>query len=148
MTLSIIMPDQASEANYQTILKPLHEHNVSRAGDPNIRPVVLLLTDKAGVSVGGLWGQIAYDWLVVELLSVPEMYRGAGHGKALMKRAERIARSNGCIGVWLDTFEFQAFEFYTKLGFETFGVLDDHPVGQRRFFLRRRLEGRPMIEAS
>jgi GNAT superfamily N-acetyltransferase len=41
-------------------------------------------------------------------------------GKALMAQAENIARANGCIGLWLDTYEFQARGFYEKLGFEVF----------------------------
>ncbi|BBB10619.1 GNAT family N-acetyltransferase [Sphingopyxis sp. EG6] len=139
MTLSITIPQKASNADYEAVLRPLHEYNVSRAGNPNIRPVVLLLTDEAGTGVGGLWGQIAYDWLVIELLAVPEKYRGAGFGKTLMDQAEEIAKSDGCIGIWLDTFEFQSCEFYAKLGYETFGILDDHPVGQRRFFLQKRI---------
>lgn len=142
MTLRIIMSDKTSEADYQAILKPLHDHNISRAGDPVIRPVALLLTDEAGTSVGGLWGQIAYDWLVIELLSVPEAHRGGGFGRALMARADDIAKSSDCVGIWLDTFEFQAFGFYEKLGFETFGVLEDHPMGRKRFFLQKRF-GKP-----
>ena len=55
-----------------------------------------------------------------------------------MLEAERIARANGCVGIWLDTYEFQARGFYEKLGFEVFGSLKDHPVGHRRFFLRKR----------
>ncbi len=55
-----------------------------------------------------------------------------------MERAEEIARANDCVGMWLDTFEFQAREFYEKLGFEVFGTLDDHPIGQKKFFLRKR----------
>lgn len=148
MTLRITMLEKTTEADYQAVLSPLHAYNVGRAGDPGIETVALLLTDETGVSVGGLWGQIAYNWLVIELLSVPEEYRGAGLGRTLMERANEIAQSRDCIGIWLDTFEFQAFEFYTKLGFETFGVLDDHPLGQKRFFLRKRFETRPMLPVS
>lgn len=146
MTLRITMSAKPSEADYQAILKPLHEYNIDRAGDPNIRPVALLLTDETGNTVGGLWGQIAYDWFVIELLSVPAECRGTGLGRALMAQADEVAQSNDCIGIWLDTFEFQAFEFYIKLGFETFGVLDDHPVGKNRFFLRKRF-GAPQCPA-
>jgi len=97
------------------------------------------LTDEYGDHVGGLWGRCGYDWLFVELLAVPEEHRGANYGRALMEQAEAIARANDCVGIWLDTYEFQARGFYEKLGFEIFGTLDDHPVGQRRFFLRKRL---------
>ena len=56
-----------------------------------------------------------------------------------MQQGEAIARADGCVGVWLDTYEFQARGFYEKLGFDLFGTLDDHPIGQKRFFLRKQL---------
>lgn len=138
MTLHITTPEKPSEADRDAILVPLRAYNISRAGDPRIRPIAILLTNEHGDHVGGLWGKCAYDWLFIELLAVPEEHRGGSYGKALMERAERIARDNNCIGLWLDTYEFQARGFYEKLGFEVFGTLDDHPVGQKRFFLRKR----------
>jgi GNAT superfamily N-acetyltransferase len=139
MTLRITIPENPSEADREAVVAPLRAYNISRAGDPRIRPVAILLTDEQGDQVGGLWGRCAYDWLFVELLAVPEAHRGRDHGTALMQEAERIARENDCVGLWLDTYEFQARGFYEKLGFELFGTLDDHPIGQKRFFLRKRL---------
>ncbi len=139
MTLRIMIPEEPTEAHRDAVLAPLRAYNVARAGDPHIRPVAILLTNDDGDHIGGLWGKCGYDWMFVELLAIPEDQRGRGSGKALMAEAERIARANGCIGLWLDTFEFQARGFYEKLGFELFGTLDDHPLGQKRFFLRKRL---------
>jgi GNAT superfamily N-acetyltransferase len=138
MTLHITTPENPSDADREAIVAPLRAYNVSRAGDPQARPVAVMLTDADGRHVGGLWGKCSYDWLFVEFLAVPEEHRGGNYGRALMAEAESIARANGCIGMWLDTFEFQARGFYEKLGFALFGTLDDHPVGQRRFFLRKR----------
>jgi hypothetical protein len=42
--------------------------------------------------------------------------------------------------VWVDTIEFQAPDFYQKLGDEVFGVLPDHPRGRRWFFLHKRFQ--------
>lgn len=139
MTLHIVSSENPSDVDRDAILAPLREYNVSRAGDPRIKPVALLLTNENGDSVGGLWGKCVYDWLFVELLAIPEAHRGSGYGKELIDCAEGIARVNGCIGLWLDTYEFQARGFYEKLGFTLFGTLDDHPIGQRRFFLQKRL---------
>ncbi|MEO0030371.1 MAG: hypothetical protein RIS94_129 [Pseudomonadota bacterium] len=137
--LKLTIPENPSVDDRDAVLAPLRTYNISRAGDPEIRPVAVLLTDDHGAHVGGLWGRCAYDWLFVELLAVPEAHRGENYGTALMEQAEEIARANGCIGIWLDTYEFQARGFYEKLGFEVFGTLEDHPVGHRRFFLRKGL---------
>jgi GNAT superfamily N-acetyltransferase len=138
MKLHITIPENPSEADRDAVLAPLRAYNISRAGDPRIHPVAVLLTDDHGNHVGGLWGKCAYNWLFVELLAVSEEHRGGNYGKALMEQAERIARANDCIGLWLDTYEFQARGFYEKLGFEVFGTLDDHPIGQKQFFLQKR----------
>jgi len=119
-------------------LTPHFPSNIAQAGDPQLRPVAILLTDKNGIHVGGLWGKIAYDWLFVELLAVPEAHRGHAYGTALMQEAERQARAQSCLGLWLDTYAFQARGFYEKLGFTVFGTLEDHPKGSRRFFLQKR----------
>lgn len=139
MALHITIPETPSDADRDAVIAPLRAYNINQAGDPRIRPVAVLLTDEDGKDVGGLWGKLAYDWLFVELLAVPEEYRGGKFGTALMLEAQRIARADGCIGIWLDTYDFQARGFYEKLGFEVFGTLEDHPMGHRRFFLRKRL---------
>jgi GNAT superfamily N-acetyltransferase len=121
------------------VLGPLRAYNIAQAGDPRIRPVAILIENDQGVTEGGLWGRIGYDWMFVELLGLPEAARGQGLGRRLMEQAETIAREAGCTGIWLDTYEFQARGFYEKLGYTLFGTLDDYPVGQRRFFMQKRL---------
>jgi GNAT superfamily N-acetyltransferase len=56
-----------------------------------------------------------------------------------MSAAEDHARSRGCIGSYLDTFEYQARPFYEKIGYEVFGTLEGFPPGYRQFFLSKRL---------
>ncbi|KUR70668.1 GCN5 family acetyltransferase [Novosphingobium sp. FSW06-99] len=135
MTHRLIRPDQPSAADRETVLAPLRAYNIAQAGDPRIQQVAILIDG----AEGGLWGRISYDWLFVELLAVPEAARGTGLGRQLMDQAETIAREAGCTGIWLDTYEFQARGFYEKLGFTLFGTLPDHPVGQSRFFMMKRL---------
>jgi len=139
MPLHIKISEFPSEADRDAVLAPLRAYNIKQAGDPGIRPIAIMLTDENGVSLGGLWGKLVYDWLFIELLGIPEEHCKANYGTALMKEAERIARADHCIGIWLDTYEFQARGFYEKLGFEVFGTLEDHPLGKRRFFLQKRL---------
>jgi GNAT superfamily N-acetyltransferase len=83
-------------------------------------------------------GAVSYDWLFVELLFVPEADRGRSLGTALIGQAEALARKRGCVGLWLETFAFQARGFYERLGFTVFGTLEDNPVGHSHFFLRKR----------
>jgi len=56
-----------------------------------------------------------------------------------MLAAEAEARKRGCDNAHCDTFDFQALPFYQKLGYETFGHLEDYPANHVRYFLRKRL---------
>jgi GNAT superfamily N-acetyltransferase len=101
--------------------------------------LALAITDAAGTIIGGLWGRSYYHWLFVDLLFVPETLRGRGLGTALLARADAAARGQGCVGIWLDTFSFQAPEFYARHGYESFGAVDDYPAPHRRHFFSKRL---------
>ena len=100
---------------------------------------LLLKHPETGQVDGGLTGRISFGWLFVELLFVPERLRGQGVGRRLMEQAEAVAREQGCVGIWLDTFTFQAPGFYRKLGYALFGEIPDYPTGSSRFFLSKRL---------
>jgi len=54
-----------------------------------------------------------------------------------MEEAERIARERGYLGIYLDTYDFQARPFYIKLGYEQFGELEGDAHTPRRFFLKK-----------
>jgi GNAT superfamily N-acetyltransferase len=89
---------------------------------------------------GGATGYAVYDWAYIQFFAIPPEQRGTGLGRELMARVEAFARERGLIGIFLDTFEFQARGFYEKLGFTVFGTIEDHPRGQSRFFLQKRLD--------
>ena len=122
------------------ILKPLLVHNLSQAGDPKPEICSLVIRDhQTNEIIGGIIGEIFYDWLFVELLAIPKEVRGQGIGSRLLRMAEDVAREKGCLGIWLNTFDFQAPSFYEKHGFTEFGRLNDFPLGHKRFFLQKRL---------
>lgn len=138
MTANIIVVDDPTPADRAAIAAPLLLYNQRNGPPPASRTIALLLHGDDGVAAGGLWGKIAHDWLFVELLSVPESVRGQNHGARLMAQAEEVARTNGCVGVWLDTFGFQSRGFYERIGYSVFGTIEDHPVGSARHFLSKR----------
>jgi ribosomal protein S18 acetylase RimI-like enzyme len=53
--------------------------------------------------------------------------------------AEEVAQKKHCIGIWLETFSFQAPGFYRKLGYSEFGRLADYPPGHTRFYYQKSL---------
>lgn len=136
----VVVFEKPEDADYQTILKALISYNNAAAEPSGYEPVAILIRDAdRDETIGGLWGKVSYDWLFVALLFVPELLRGQKLGTQLMNAAEQFARERKCVGIWLDTYGFQAPAFYQGLGYEVFGQLPDHPRGSGRFFLRKML---------
>jgi GNAT superfamily N-acetyltransferase len=137
---NIVVSEEGRDEDREAILRPLRAFNRRHGPPTDNRPLALLVKDAGGIVTGGLWGYSLYDWLFVELLVVPEPFRRTGLGTRLMRQAEEIARQRDCVGIWLDTFEFQARPFYEKLGYSVFGQLDDHPRGVIRYLLQKRIQ--------
>jgi predicted N-acetyltransferase YhbS len=105
-------------------------------------PFGVLARDKEGAILGGLIGGTSYGWLLIKILWVAEDIRSQGLGARIMRLAEEEALNQGCHGAWLDTSSQRARNFYAKLGYETFGMLENRdgekPQGHTRFFLCKR----------
>lgn len=140
MHQTTITTGPAAVAQRQAILEHLSTFNALRAAASQAEVLCISIGGPDGRVVGGLYASIAYDWLVIELLFVPEDLRGLGLGSQLVAQAEEQARVRGCIGAWLDTFSFQARGFYEKLGYSVAGVIPDHPLGGARYFMINRLD--------
>ena len=134
------VPVEPSSDHREAILAALVRYNRSAGPETKAEPLAVLIREDSGQVAGGLWGKTIYDWLVVELVVVPEGRRGQGLGRKLMLRAEAEARRRNCVGAWLDTFSFQARGFYEKLGYTVVGAIEQHPIGGARFILAKALE--------
>ncbi|MDP9203262.1 MAG: GNAT family N-acetyltransferase [Gemmatimonadota bacterium] len=131
--------DEVMPADEALVVRRLLAFNEGRLGPADEQPVKFVARDSTGVVVGGILGHTRWRWLYVAKLWVDERARGHRLGTRLMAAAEELARSRGCIGVSLDTFEYQARPFYEKLGYELFGTLEGYPPGSRQYYLRKRL---------
>ena len=103
----------------------------------NQKDVNLEAVDDDGTFLGGLSGYGQLGWFFVKSLALEPAARGKGAGRELMLRAEEIARDLGYDGIWVDTYDFQAPDFYRKLGYTEFGRLPangEHP--QRIWFAK------------
>lgn len=117
----------------------LTRHALPTTRVPGFRPIAVVARDARGAIVGGIVGTTNWNWLHVRLVWVSESCRRGGLGRRLMAELERAAVARGCTRAHLDTFSFQARPFYERLGYRVFGVLDDYPPGQQRFFMEKTL---------
>ncbi len=105
------------------------------------RPLRVAVRSGDGELGGGLIGRthaIPF-WLEISVLWVDEAARQHGLGRRLMERAEREARLRGCRFVRLATSDYQAPDFYRKLGYIQYGRLEDCPPGETAYYLRKAL---------
>ncbi len=106
-----------------------------------------VMKDKEGEIIGGITA-VLYCWkcLYINVLWVTEKYRHQGYGAILLHQVESAAQNQGCILSHLDTFDFQAKDFYLNQGYEIFGILDDCPQDHQRFFLKKILKMLPKLK--
>ena len=84
---------------------------------------------------------LIFPWgiMYVDALFVDEQYRHKTLGSTLLKRVEDEARATGARLSNLNSFDFQARDFYIKQGYEIFGALEDNPKGHTLYFLKKTL---------
>jgi GNAT superfamily N-acetyltransferase len=139
-----IEPDpHASESLKLVLADHLDMYNVGVTGFTEYSPVNLFLRDDGDEVQGGLLAAIWGGVLYIRVLWVSRALRGKGHGQRLLAAAEQRAIERGCRHVFLDTFSFQAPDFYVKQGYEIYARADDWPVGHAHYFLRKALPSPP-----
>jgi GNAT superfamily N-acetyltransferase len=135
----IVLVEKPEEAVWELIGKGLDTFNIQQAGEYGVKRICFGVQAADESFAGGILGEIFWNWLHIDLLWVKEELRGQGYGHQLLTHMEEEARKLGAKNVFLDTFSFQAPEFYKKHGYRVFGELRDFPLGHQRFFLTKQL---------
>ncbi len=90
--------------------------------------------------LGGIQAyRVNWGILHIELLYVYDNYRGQGIASMLLEHVEKIARDHHCYLSHLETFDFQAKDFYLKHGYLIFGILENAPKGHSRYYMKKDL---------
>ena len=138
MTAAIrLVPAHHQAEAHQAIMEALRAD--TRAIHDGRRQSLILALRRDGAFVGGLTGQTFMGWLAVDGLWVAADQRRQGHATGLLARAEEEARARGATDCVLDTFSFQAPDFYRKLGYREFARLDGFPAGHCRHYMTKSL---------
>lgn len=85
---------------------------------------------------GSVIGKIFFNWLHIDLFWVADDYRRQGLGTKLMQQVAGKAMQSGLNGIEVWTQSWQAPEFYRKLGYEEFSVIEDFTPGHKRHAFR------------
>ncbi|MBB3129492.1 GNAT superfamily N-acetyltransferase [Paenibacillus rhizosphaerae] len=127
----------ADEANY--VRNKLIEFNSNQVPNGIYEELNLCVKDEEDRIIAGLNSAICWNWMEVDILWVEDEHRRSGHGKRLLEEAERIARTKHCTFIKLNTFSFQAPEFYKKYGYKEMAVIENAPLGSKHYYFIKEL---------
>ncbi len=88
---------------------------------------------------GGVHGSVTEDSMYIGWLVVDEAYRGNEIGKNLMYKIEAKAKELDVYSINLGTVEFQAQEFYSKLGYKIVFIKEDDPRGYKSYSMIKKI---------
>ncbi len=117
----------------------INHFNIYLTGIPFNGEIAVLAYDAQDRIIGGANGFQWGDSFTIEFLWLEEQWRGQDIGTQLMHAMEQQATQCGCTQVYLDTYSFQAIDFYRKLGYEVAGKLENFPTPYTHYFLKKDL---------
>ena len=88
---------------------------------------------------GGCFGCTLYGALYIDTLWVSQHLRHQGYGVELVKAAEQFGIQHNCTFANVNTFDWEALDFYKKMGFETEFVRHGYDNDSSFYFLRKQL---------
>ena len=138
--LEIYVPTK-SESEY--IGEKLLEYNLDMKALEQNEPFIEInrcIKNSNGDVIGGILA-IAALWhiLHIDTMWVKQEFRGNRIASKLLQDVEEFAKGLGCHLSYLETYDFQAKEFYINNGYKIFGVLEDCPKDHTCYSLSKRL---------
>ena len=125
------------ERDINEIFEMLKEYNLSNREESENVPLGIYYEDEDKKKLAGLTGETFGNWLCVHYLFVSDKLRGKGVGSELLNAAESEAKRRGCKYAFVDTFSFQAPEFYKKHGYNEVFTLENYPyTGKRHYYTK------------
>lgn len=137
--MNLIVKDEISSDNYDFLVEKIISYNeqkrISFSDEINLPFEILIqLEDKI---VGGVFGRSKWGTLEIKTFIIDEIYRQKGIGTSLLNHAIALAKERKCDFISLDTYSFQAPEFYLKNGFEIIGMEENPKKGFTKFYMRK-----------
>lgn len=117
MSVALQVAEPADPTELAVVDQGLSDFNAAVAALAQVRPLAVFARDSQGRVVGGALARTWGECCELRQLWVAEGLRRQGIGRRLVSACEAEARQRGCTLVYLDTFTFQAPDFYARLGY-------------------------------
>ena len=137
--IRIRITDDGNQKDINDIFEMLKSFNLSNREKSRNVPLGIFYEDTDGKKLAGLTGETFGNWLCIHYLFVEEHLRNEGLGSKLLLAAEKEAKVRGCKYAFVDTFSFQAPEFYIKHGYKEAFALNEYPYTGKRYYYTKEL---------
>ena len=125
----------------QAVDDGLDQHNGAVRALQDVRALHVVACGADGQVIGGAVGRSWGRCCELQQLWVADAHRHSGIGTELMRRFEADAAQRQCALIYLDTFSFQAPQFYGKCGFTVLLETRGYTEGIVRFTMQKTLPG-------
>jgi len=137
MNYTIQYESNPSADDIQVLNDGIMEQAKQKKGMEQLAFFGFFIRDNEGKIVGGCSGDNMYGAIYVGSLWVSEELRGKGYGTQLMREAEKLARESKCHFIAVNTFDWEALDFYKRLGFYVEFERKGYDKNSTFYFLRK-----------
>lgn len=140
MNTNHVMTRKIPSAEEQEYLEDrLYEHNRLQTNQDDGQLFAFFIRNEQEEIVAGISGWTWAHACEIRTLWVHHNLRGQGYGKSLLASAEQEALDRGCQVILINSYSFQAPEFYQKSGYTLECQLSNFPPGHQLHYLVKRL---------
>lgn len=118
MIYNIIFESNPHPEDIQILGNGIIAHARLKKGHKPIDFFAFFIRDESNQIQGGCNGANLYGCLHIDQLWISESLRRNGYGTKLVSSAEKYGKENGCTFAAVNTMDWEALEFYKKLGYQ------------------------------
>ena len=137
-SIKVVVDYDPSQTDNAVISEGLIASNAHIVGERD-KAFSIFLKNDSGKILGGIQAFLDTESVYIDVLWVEEKLQKKGYGTKLLDVAELEAIKNGCKFLTVDTWDFQAEEFYLKKRYERIGEVKNYWRGHSKIFLRKKI---------
>ena len=123
----------------QEIGNLIRSYNRSKREEAESEPLNLYVEDEKGNLLAGLVAETFGNWLEIEYLFVKEELREQGIGSKLLQEVESEAKNRNCRFAFVNTYQFQAPDFYKMYGYKEVFTMQDYTYTGQIYYYQKDL---------
>jgi GNAT superfamily N-acetyltransferase len=133
--IQIIVSDSVKNEYKELLHSGLSDYNKFIKGNDESQELTVLLKDVNGQIIGGVNGEILWDYFNINMLWLNEFHRKQGFGSLIINSLFKIIKEKGINNIQVTTNYENIKSFYLSIGFNIIGILNDRPKGFHTYYL-------------